>query len=353
MNFVQEYYNFKQKWYLKIGNLLFDVYLCKEVNAPVSKIKYSYFEELINSYVNHDEIDDQEIVETLKEIDYESLNKLEYELLKYVIYVSKKHPKVKFTQTDYIYYAVILEVTILIYNSSFVGINKNVAFNILKESLFRFEFIDFQRKQSKFNLLLRYLKHINKNINYYFKNLYNKNIDINITSLSNHRKYFIIDIKNKLSKLLKYDEDLIESVEKNNNFINKLFILNFDILVQQVVYLLEKDRFGIDKVIFNLDKYKYNRSVVNYINNYNSNITKYIMFSSSDKKKLDIINNKFSKCVYIYDEKNQKINEYKDIKILIKNSYWNKHKKASKRLDGSNFITINDNISYKFEKEEK
>jgi len=353
MNFVKEYYNFKRKWYYKIGTLLFDVYLSKEINNQVNKIKYLYFEELINRYVNHEKISEQQIEAKFKEFDNNSLNKLEIELLKYVIYVSKNYPEVKFAQTDYIYYAVILEVTILIYNSSFTGINKNVVYNILKESLFRFEFIDFKSKQSKFNLLLRYLKYINNSINYYFNNLNNKNIDINVTSLSNHRNYFIVDIKNKLSKLLNYDDDLIESVEKNNNYINKLFILNFDILIQEVVYLLEKDRFAVDKVIFNLDKYKYNRSAINYINNYDMSISEYIMFSSSDKKKLDIINNKFSKCVYINDEKTQTITEYNDVNILIKNSYWNKHKKDSKRLDGLKFITINDNISYKFDKEEK
>ena len=43
----------------------------------------------------------------------------------------------------------------------------------------------------------------------------------------------------------------------------------------------------------------------------------------------------------------------KDINILIKNSFWNSHKKDEKRLEGLNFITINDNIAYKLNKEEK
>jgi len=241
----------------------------------------------------------------------------------------------------------------LIYNSTFIGLNKNVVYNILKENLFRFEFIDFQRKQSKFNILLRYLKYINSNNEYYFSNLKNKNIDINITSLSNHHGYYIIEIKNKLSQLLKFDEELRESVEKNNNYKNKLFTLNVDILIQQLVFLLEKDKFSINKIIFNLDNYKYNRKAINYINNFDNVISKYIMFSSSDKKKLDIISNRYDKCIYIKDDKEHKFNDYSDINILIKSSYWIKHKKDSKKLEGLKFITINDNISYKFDKEEK
>jgi len=353
MNFVTEYYNFKHKWYLKISSLLCDFYIIKEVNNQVDKIKYQYLEELITSYVNNDIIDDKKIEAKINNIDFSSLNKLEYELLKNVIYVSENYPSVHFKETDYIYYAVILELTILIYNTTFIGLSKRVVYNILKDNLFRFEFIDFKRKQSKFNILFRYLKYINNNNKYFFGNLNNKNIEINITSLSNHRNYFIIDIKNNFMKLIKYDDDLIESVVKNNDYMNKLFTLNFDLLVQQIVFLLEKDKFGIEKVIFNLDKYKYTRSAINYINKYDSIISKYIMFSSSDKKRLDIINNKYSKCIYIDDETNHKITDYKDISILIKNSFWNNHKKNSKKYSGLNFITINDNISYKFIKEEK
>jgi len=353
MNFVKEYYDFKQKWYFKIGSLLFDFYICKELNNRVEKIKYIYFEDLVTSYINDDIKEDKTIDKKLKQIDYQSLNKLEYELLKHVIYVSEKYPEVKFKDSDYIYYAVLLEITISLYNSSFNGFDQNIIYNILKENLFRFEFIDFKRKDSKFNILLKYLKYINKNNNYYFSNLKNKNININITSLSNHRGYYIIEIKNELSKLLKFDEDLVDSVEKNNNYVNKLFILNFDILIQQIVYLLEKDRFSINKVIFNLDKYKYSRKSVNYLNNFDSIISKYVILNSSEKKKLDIISNKYDKCIYINEENIKKMNEYGDINILVKNSFWNKRKKDNKKLEGLKFITISDNISYKFDKEEK
>jgi len=146
MNFVKEYYDFKQKWYFKIGSLLFDFYICKELNNRVEKIKYIYFEDLVTSYINDDIKEDKTIDKKLKQIDYQSLNKLEYELLKHVIYVSEKYPEVKFKDSDYIYYAVLLEITISLYNSSFNGFDQNIIYNILKENLFRFEFIDFKRK---------------------------------------------------------------------------------------------------------------------------------------------------------------------------------------------------------------
>jgi len=129
--------------------------------------------------------------------------------------------------------------------------------------------------------------------------------------------------------------------------------LNFDILIQQIVYLLEKDRFSINKVIFNLDNYKYSRKSVNYLNNFDSIISKYVILNSSEKKKLDIISNKYDKCIYINEENIKKMNEYGDINILVKNSFWNKRKKDNKKLEGLKFITISDNISYKFDKEEK
>ena len=129
-------------------------------------------------------------------------------------------------------------------------------------------------------------------------------------------------------------------------------MLNFDLLVQELTYLLEKNRFSIDKVIFNLDNYKFTRSAINYINYSDCIISKYIMFSSKNKRLLDVINNKFNKCIYLENDKTQKMSDYKDMNVIVKKSYWNNHKKDSKRLSGLNFITINDNISYKFNKEE-
>lgn len=353
MNFVQQYYDFKNKWYFKIGSLLFDFYLNKEPNSQVQKIKYDYLEDLIYVYITKEEIDEKQIEEKLKKLDVSSLNKLEYELLKYVVYISDNYPKTSFNATDYIYFAMLLEIIILLYNSAFTGINEKVIYSILKENLFRFEFIDFKRKQTKVNILLKYLKYINKNEAYYFSNLKNRNIDINVTSLSNHHNYFVIDIKNKLPDLTKYDDELVESVAKNNDYLNKLFILNFNLLVEKIIFLLEKEKFSIDKVIFNLDNYRYNREAINYINKYNSVINKHIMFCSKDKKKLDIINSRFSKCIYISEEKIQNTSEYVDMNILVKNSFWNKNKRESKKYQNLNFITVSDNIIYKFEKEEK
>lgn len=351
MNFVNEYFSFKEKWYYKISSLLLDFYISKEINNNVERIKYDYLENIIESYIYTDIDNDKDIENKIRNIDFQLLNKLEYELLKHVICVSDNYSDIVFNESDYIYYAVLLEITILIYNTTFMGLNKSVIDNILKENLFRFKFIDFKIKQSKYNILLKYLKYINKYNDYYFSNLKNKNLDISITSLSKHHGYYIVDINNKLNSLLKYDEELVESVIKNNNYNNKLFILNFNILIQQLVLLLEKDRASIKKVIFNLDKYKYTRKSVNYINYFDNYISKYIMFSSSDKKKLDIISNRYDKCIYFNED--HKMSDYKDINILIKNSYWNNHKRDSKRLENLNFITINDNIAYKFDKEEK
>jgi len=245
MNFAREYYSFKQKWYFKIGSLLFDFYICKEVNNQLERIKYDYFDDLIESYISNELIDDKEIENYIKEIDYTALNKLEYELLKHVVIVSKNYEDIKFNPSDFVYFAILLEITISIYNTTFMGVNKNVIDTILKENLFRFEFIDFKIKQSKYNILFKYIKYINKCNEYYFSNLKNKNVEINVTSLSRHHGYYIIDINNKLPNLSKYDEELIESVEKNNNFVNKLFVLNLEILIQQLVYLLEKDKLFI------------------------------------------------------------------------------------------------------------
>lgn len=352
MNFVQQYYTFKNKWYFKIGSLLFDFYINKEINGQIEKIKYDYLEDLIYAYINKEEIDEISIQNNLISIDTSALNKLEFELLKYVIYISKSYEKIKFKSSDYIYFAMLLETIILLYNSAFTGTNEKVVYSVLKENLFRFEFIDFKRKQTKTNLLIRYLKFINKNEKYFFSNLKNENININITSLSNHRNYFVIDIKNKLPDLTKYDEDLVDSVEKNNGYLNKLFILNFNLLVEQIVYLLERERFTIDKVIFNLDNYRYNREAINYINNYNSVINKHIMFCSKDIKKLKIINSKYEKCIYLNEDKIGNSTEFEDLNILVKSSFWNKNKKESKKYQNLNFITVSDNIIYKFESEE-
>lgn len=353
MDFVKEYYDFKQKCFLKIGNLLLDSYICKEVNSSVNKIKYEYFSDIVKSYTTSEKIDENIIKNYFNNQDSNNLNKLEYELLKYVIKASYNYPKIKFNITDYIYYALILEITILMYSNTFTGINRRIINDILKDNLFRFEFIDFKRKQSKFNILMRYLKYIAKNNKHYFNNLKNKNVEINITSLSNHRNHFIIDIKNKFPRLIKYDEELIESVQKNNEYLTKLFILNFNLLVQQIIYLLEKDKFIIDKVLFNLDNYQYNRAAINYINNYNTIMSDYIMFVSSDKTKLDIISSRYGRCVYVNEENDIKPSDYEGLNILVTNSYWDKHKRTSKKYSGLNFITINNNISYKFNKEEK
>ena len=352
MNFVKEYYEFKGKWYYKIGSLLFDFYICKEINTQLEKEKYVFIEELINCYINENIDNDKRIESIIKEIDYKSLNKLEYELLKYVISTSEHFENIKFNKTDYIYYTVLLEITISLYNTTFNNFDQNKIYEILKENLFRFEFIDFKRKDSKFNILLKSLKYVNKCNRIYFNNLNNKNIDINITALSNHRGYYIIDVNNKLSKLLKFDVDLVETVEKNNNYLNKLFKLNFDVAIQKMVYLMEKDKFAIKKVIFNLDNYKYSRAAVNHINGVDSFITNHIMLSSNDKRKLDVISGRYDKCVYVNEENSKNLNIYKDINILIKNSFWNKRKKDSKKYEELNFITISDNISYKFDKEE-
>lgn len=352
MNFVEQYYEFKHKWYFKISSLLFDFYINKEPNEQVQRIKYDYLEELLFVYINKEEIIDDAINAKLNSINYESLNKLEYELLKYVIQVSNNYPKTKFNNSDYIYFAMLLEITIQLYNSAFMGISENVVYNILKENLFRFEIVDFKRKQTKMNLLIRYLKFINKNEINYFANLRNKNIIVNVTTLSNHHNYFIIDIINKLPNLLKYDDELVESVVKNNDYLNKLFILNFNLLIEKIVYLLEKEAFKIDKVIFNLDNYQFNRTAINYVNNYDSVINNLIMFCSTDKKKLDMINSKYSKCVYINENKIDKVSEYSGMTVLVKNSFWNKHKIDSKKYKDLDFITIADNIAYKFEKEE-
>ena len=353
MNFVTEYYNFKHKWYFKISSLLLDFYLCKDVNNQVNKIKYEYLNDLIESYINNEKINDIDVIDKLNNINYKDLNKLEFELLKHVLLVSNNYEDIKFNDTDYIYFAIILELSIQIYNTSFNIFNEKIIYNILKENLFRFEFIDFKRKQSKVNILLKYLKFINKNIEFYFSNLKNKNISINTTALSNHRGYYIVEIENKLSKLLKFDSELVETVEKNNGYRNKLFTLNLDILVQQIVYLIEKDKFSVNKVIFNLDDYTYSRKVVNFINNMDNIVTKHIVLCSKDKKKLDVISNKYEKCIFIKDDKEHKFSNYKDITILIQSSYWQKHKKDSKKLEGLKFITINDNIGYKFYKEVK
>ena len=353
MNFAKEYYDFKQKWYFKIGYLLFDFYICKEINNQAEKIKYQYLEDIIKSYINDDLSDDVTIEKKLNEIEYRALNKLEYELLKHVVYVSEKYSDIKFSNTDYVYYALLLEIIITIYNTSFTGFDQKMIYDILKENLFRFDFIDFKRKDSKVNILLKYIKYITKYNDYYFSNLKNKNININITALSNHRGYYIIEIKNELSRLLKFDAELVESVEKNKNYINKLFSLNFDILIQQLIYLLERDKIAVKKVIFNLDNYKYSRKSVNYINNFDSIVNKYVILTSRDKKKLDIISNRYDKSICIDEENVKKISDYKDINILVKNSFWNKRKKENKKLEGLKFITISDNISYKFEKEEK
>ena len=145
---------------------------------------------------------------------------------------------------------------------------------------------------------------------------------------------------------------MVESVVKNNDYLNKLFILNFNLLIEKIVYLLEKEAFKIDKVIFNLDNYQFNRTAINYVNNYDSVINNLIMFCSTDKKKLDMINSKYSKCVYINENKIDKVSEYSGMTVLVKNSFWNKHKIDSKKYKDLDFITIADNIAYKFEKEE-
>jgi len=352
MNFVQQYYEFKHKWFFKISSLLLDFYINKEQNTQIEKIKYDYLKDLIEFYINKEKVNEKVIEKELNKIDIKSLNKIEFELLKYVIFVSKQYQKVKFTTNDYIYFTMILEITTSLYNSSFTIINENIAYKILKENLFRFEFIDFKRKQSKINILLKYLRFINKNESYYFSNLKNSRIDINVTALSYHNNYFIIDIKNKLP-LLKFDEELVSSVKVNNDYNNKMFILNFNILIEQIVYLLEKESFKIDKIIFNLDKYKFDRAAINYINNYNSVISNYIMFTSRDKKKLDIISAQYHKCIYIDSDRLEKAATYKESNVLVKTSFWGKNNRNSKRFEGINFITINDNIAYKFNKEEK
>ena len=351
MNFVEEYYSFKKKWCLKIGTLLLNFYICQEQKDKVNKIKYEFFEKLALKYINHDLKNVVDIDEQL-ENNYKSLSKVETELLKYVIAVSKEYKKIKFTEKDYIYFAFILESTIALYNATFTKVNRQVINDLLKENLFRFYFIDLNLKQSRFNVLLRYLKYINKNVGYYFANMNNKNVTINVTSLSLHRNYFVIDIENHLSKLRKYDDYIIESLNQNNNYATRIFILNFDLLVQKIVYMLETQRFNVEKVIFNLDNYTYDKQAIKYINSYNKFLSKYIMFSSCDRRKLDYISKSYDKCIYIDDEKNHKITDYDDIKILVKNTFWNSHKKDSNRLKMLEFITISSNIIYKFEKKE-
>jgi len=352
MNFVREYYDFKKRSYMKIGNLLLDSYICKEINSKLNKIRYEYFSDIVNLYVSNEEIDENIIKNVFNIKNDNNLNKLEFDLIKYVVKASQNYKSIKFNITDYIYYTLILEITINMYSNTFTGINRRIINDILKENLFRFEFIDFKKKQSKFNLLMRYLKYIAKNNKQYFRNLKNKNIEINITSLSNHRNYFIIDIKNKLPKLIKYDQELIQSVEKNNDYLNKMFILNFNLLIQQIIYLLEKDKFVIDKVLFSLDKYQYNRLAVNYLNNYNY-MSNYIMFVSSDKSKLDIISSKYERSLFIKDDEELKNTNYNGLNMLVTNNFWETHKRNSKKYNGLNFVTINSNISYKFNKEEK
>jgi len=351
MNFVEQYYEFKYKWYYKISNLLFDFYINRELNNQVEKIKYDYLDELIRAYLNKEKIDEEQINSKLASVNFKTLNKLEYELLKYVLYVSENYPSTRFEATDYVYFTMLLEITANLYNSAFIGVSEKHIYNTLKENLFRFEFVDFKRKQSKVNLLLKYLKYIHKNEKIYFSNLDNDNVEINLTSLSYHRNYYVIDIKNKLPNLLNYDMDLVESVLKNHDYLNKLFILNFNLLMEKVIYLLEKENFTIDKVIFNLDKYKYSRAVVNYINSYDSVINKHIMFCSKEKKKLDIISNRYSKCIYLSDAK-FKTTDFKEISVLVKKSFWQKRKIDSQKYTGLKFITISDNIAYKFEREE-
>ena len=352
MNFVQQYYEFKHKWFYKISSLLFDFYINKDQTLQVEKIKYDYLKELVEVYINKEEIDDNKVEEVIKTIDISALNKLENELLRYVIFVSHHYKNIKFTNSDYIYFTMLVEIAMELYNSSFTIVNENLAYKILKENLFRFEFIDFKRKQSKINLLLKYLKYINKNESYYFSNLKNSRIDINVTALSYHNNYYIIDIKNKLP-MLKFDEELIKSVELNNDYGNKMFILNFNILIEQIVYMLEKENYNVEKVIFNLDKYRFNRNAINYINNYHSIINKRIMFCSRDKRKLDLINSQYDRCIYYDLDKMEKTMQYKEQNVLIKNSFWGRNKKNSKKYENINFITINDNIAYKFNKEEK
>ncbi len=351
MNFVEQYYEFKHRWYFKIGSLLFDFYLNKEPNVTVDKIKYDFLEELIESYINKVEIDEASIKSKLKSIDASKLNKLEFEILEYVLYVSSTYKDNVFSSIDYVYFTMILEITTQLYSSAFMGINEKFVYNILKENLFRFDFVDFKRKQTKINLMIKYLKYINKNENKLFINLQNRNVEINVTALSNHNNYFVIDVINKLPNLAKYNEELIENVEKNNDYLNKLFILNFNLIIEKIVYLLEKEKFTIDKIIFNIDKYKFSRNIINYINSYESLISDKIMLCSSDKKKLDYISNKYAKCIFV-DDKLEKTTEFKEKNLLVKKSFWNSHKMNSQKYKEINFITISDNIAYKF-KEEK
>lgn len=353
MNFVEQYYDFKNKWYFKIGTLLFDFYINKEPNQQIEVIKYDYLEDLVYAYINKEIIEETKITKKLKEIDVSALNKLENELLRYVLYISNNYPNTKFNPSDYIYFAMLLEIIILLYNSAFTGISENAVYSILKENLFRFEFIDFKRKQTKVNILIKYLKYIDKNEDEFFVNLRNKNAMISVTSLSNHRNHFVIDIKNKLPELNNYDDELVASVARNYNYNNKLFILNFNLLIEEIVYLLEKEKFTIDKVIFNIDKYKYNREAINYINTYNSAVNKYIMFCSKDNTKLNIINGKYDRCVYVDGDKITNTSEYSGQNILVKKSFWLKNKPESKKYQNLRFITVSDNIIYKFEKEEK
>lgn len=357
MDIVENYLRFKKKWLLKLMYQISSLYDTSEENLRWEKNIDKFLEDCVNSYIDNPKIDDEIFKDSIIEIDEQILNKIDINLFKIVLDTFNKASYImsNYTFNNLVFITILLESTIDNYRLVFGNYFKDDVELILENNIIGIDFILYKRKNRKLNIIYSYLEYLKKKQREIFEVLYKPDLSVNFIRLITEMNKYIANYDFRIMNLINYDNDIVKEVYEDKLKDKRFSLITYQITRMKILLNEERGKENLNKVLFvindNLESQKFIKELENLSTN--KNINEKILLVSNDvnknyDSKLDIA------YYYGYNKKLKNIDALKNKTIVVNKSFWNKNKKTEKRFidNNINFITINDNINYLFEKKE-
>lgn len=357
MDIVENYLYFKRKWLVKLIYQISSLYETPTENLKWEKDIDEFLEDCIDDYLQELIISDDVLNESVFEIDDKILNQVDINLFKIVLntFNKPKYIMSNYSFMNLIFISILLESTIDIYRLSFEHYHKEEVEDILEDNIIGLSFIKYKKKPRKLNLIYSYLEYLNKKQNEIFGLLKKDDLKVNFIKLINEMSTYITNYDFRILDLANYDDDIVNEVYEDKLADKRLVLITYKLMRLKILLNNEINGESISKVLFVLNEDVVDNKLLKEINScsINKGVNNKILLISNNinktyKTKLDI-------GYYLNDNKKVKdVNILKDKTIVVNKSFWDKNKRNEKRFieNNVNFITINDNINYLFDRKE-
>lgn len=357
MDIVENYLQFKKKWLLKLMYQISSLYDTSQDNLRWEKNIDKFLEDCISTYIENPQIDDSIFENPVIEINEQLLNKIDINLFKMVLYTFNKADYImsNYTFNNLVFITILLECTIDIYRLVFDNYFKDDVELVLENNIIGIDFIEYRRRNRKLNIIYSYLEYLKKKQREIFEVLYKQDLSVNFIRLITEMNKYIANYDFRIMNLINYDNDIVREVYEDKLKDKRFSLITYQMTRLKVLLNEERRKENLNKVLFVINDNLESQDFINELEKLstNKNINEKILLVSNDINKnynssLDIA------YYYGYNKKVKSIDALKNKTIVVNKSFWNKNKKTEKRFidNNINFITINDNINYLFEKKE-